>query len=194
MNAPSPSDSPARTTKKTRTFLIVVACILVLVVALEGFQRVVHGNRNPTASLPQVPGPIWSSSTSSDYFRHCVWLNGTSREAELSWSACDYTSQVLAEVEAGNRAAFVRDGAKNESLGLVPTQPAGTTFIRICPVVGGGCDDDEELRLVGRVGNGWWEIVARWANPVEPDGPAMRASREQRFARLMADEWRSAAA
>ena len=166
-----------------------VACILLMVLALEGFQRIVHGNKNPTESLPQVPGHIWSSRSSSDYFRHCVWLNGASREADLFWSACDYTSQVLADVEAENRAAFVRDGAKKERvLDLVSSQRAGTTFVRICPVVRGGCDDEEELRLIGRVGNGWWEIVARWANPVEPDGPAMRASREERFAQLIADD------
>jgi hypothetical protein len=121
-------------------------------------------------------------------------MTGTSGEAALSWSACDFKVEIVAEVVVNNRVDFVRDGAKNEIvLNVVPSQPAGTTFVRTCSVVGGGCDDYEDLRLIGRMGNGYWELAASWANPDEPDGPAMRAWRERRFAGLMVNEWRNAA-
>lgn len=196
MDASAGSDPPPRRTSNlARRSLVVVVAVLALVLAMEGFQRVVHGSRNPTAELPPVPGPVWTSrGTQFGLLRDCVALYGRSGEATLSWTACEFTSEVFADVVTRNVAASVRDGATNETrMGLVSSQPVGTAFVRTCFVVD-GCDYSEDLRLIGRLGSGYWELFATWVNPDEADGPATRASREQRFAQLMVHEWYRAAA
>ena len=165
---------------------IILASILTLILGAEGVDRLIYGSTDPNASVPRVPGPIWTSVASDPNRPECTSLKGATGAVELTWLSCNSPVALFAEAAVAREVHAPGGQQYNTVLsGIVESIPPGSTLFRTCLVLG-DCAQGEVLTLIGRKGTGFWELRADYS--VTTTSPT-----EVTVANVLVGEWNRAA-
>ena len=172
----------SRRIRAGRLVALVLATIFAVTAAAEGTERIVHGPANPNSLLPNTPSAIWMTATPSLSRPDCTYLVGATGKVQLTWLSCPSTLALLADLAIADAIMRAPGHQHNTVLTDVQSLPPGTTLFRTCLDLG-DCSSGETLTLIGRKGNGFWEVRADYSiTATSPD--------ETTVANVLASEWK----